>query len=301
MRTKIFFYAVSLALFAFIGCSEDENNGNPGDTTGRITVQLTDAPFPFDMVAEANVTVFKVDARLKDGDDDEMDDDTEGSSFVTLMEEEISVNLLDLTNGVTEELADVEIPVGTYDLVRVHVKGVNVVLTDERTFDLNVPSGAQTGIKVFIEPGLTVAGGLSSDLLLDFDVSRSFVAKGNLNSVDGINGFNFKPVIKASNLSTAGTLSGTVTTMDGEETVVLDAAQISILDANDEPITSGATNIDGNYAIMGLEAGTYKAFASLTGYVNSDTLEVNIVAANKTVQDFQLEAEVVEEEMEESN
>ncbi|WP_036385664.1 DUF4382 domain-containing protein [Muricauda sp. MAR_2010_75] len=295
MRTKIFFYALSLAFLAFIGCSEDENNGNPGDTTGRMTVQLTDAPFPFDMVAEANVTVFKVDARLKDSEDEEMDDDDE-SSFVALMEEEISVNLLDLTNGVTEELADVEVPAGTYDLVRVHVRGVNVVLTDDRTFDLDVPSGAQTGIKIFIDPGLTVAGGLSSDLLLDFDVSRSFVAKGNLNSVDGITGFNFKPVIKASNLSTAGTLSGTVTTMEGEETVVLEDAQISILDADDEPITSGATNIDGNYAIMGLEAGTYKAFASLTGYVNSDTLEVNIVAANKTVQDFVLEAEVVEEE-----
>lgn len=296
MRTKIFFYALSLAFLTFIGCSEDENNGNPGDTTGRMTVQLTDAPFPFDMVAEANVTVFKVDARLKDSEDEEMDDDTEESSFVTLMEEEISVNLLDLTNGVTEELADVEVPAGTYDLVRVHVKGVNVVLTDERTFDLDVPSGAQTGIKIFIDPGLTVAGGLSSDLLLDFDVSRSFVAKGNLNSVDGITGFNFKPVIKASNLSTAGTLSGTVITMEGEETVVLEDAQISILDADDEPITSGATNIDGNYAIMGLEAGTYKAFASMTGYINSDTVEVNIVAANKTVQDFVLEAEVVEEE-----
>ena len=296
MRTKIFFYAVSLAFLAFIGCSEDENSGNP-ETTGRMTVQLTDAPFPFDMVAEANVTIFKVDARLKDSEDEgEEMDDTDESSFVTLMEEEIAVNLLDLTNGVTEELADLDVPVGTYDLVRVYVKGVNVVLTDDRTFDLDVPSGAQTGIKIFIEPGLTVAGGLSSDLLLDFDVSRSFVAKGNLNSVDGITGFNFKPVIKASNLSTAGTLSGTVTTMEGEEVVVLEDAQVSILDANDEPITSGATNIDGNYAIMGLDAGTYKAFASMTGYINSDTVEVNIVAANKTMQDFVLEAEVVAEE-----
>lgn len=296
MRTKIFFYAVTLAVLAFMGCSEDGNNGNLGATTGRMTVQLTDAPFPFDMVAEANVTIFKVDARLKDTDD-EMDDSDE-SSFVTLMEEEISVNLLDLTNGVTEELADLEVPAGTYDLVRVHVRGINVVLTDDRSFDLTVPSGAQTGIKVFIEPGLTVAGGLSSDLLLDFDVSRSFVPKGNLNSVDGINGFNFKPVIKACNLSTAGTLSGTVVTMDGEEVVVLEDAQISIMDANDEPITSGVSNIDGNYAIMGLEAGTYKVFASLNGYVDSEIVEVDIVAANKTELDFVLEAEAEAEVVE---
>jgi len=295
MKMKFLCSALGIFSLLFIGCSEDGDGENSG-TTGRLTVQLTDAPFPFDLVAEANVTIFKVDARMEgEGEESEDMEDSE-SPFVTLMEEEISVNLLDLTNGTMETLADLEVPVGTYDLIRVYVKGVNVVLTDETTFDLNVPSGEQTGIKVFIDPPLTIAGGLSADLLLDFDVSRSFVAKGNLNAVDGINGFNFKPVIKASNLSTAGTLSGTVTTMEGEETVVLEDAQISILDADDEPITSGATNIDGNYAIMGLEAGTYKAFASLTGYVNSDTVEVNIVAANKTIQDFILEAEIVEEE-----
>jgi hypothetical protein len=295
MRTKIFFYALSFILLTFMGCSSDGDGGN-SDTTGRLTVQLTDAPFPFDMVAEANVTVFKIDARLKDGEDDneEMDDGEGGSSFVTLMEEEISVNLLDLTNGTTETMADLDIPVGTYDLIRVYVKGVNVVLTDDRSFDLKVPSGEQTGIKIFIDPALTIAGGLSSDLLLDFDVSRSFVAKGNMNSVDGITGFNFKPVIKVSNLSTAGTLNGSVSTMDGESSVALEDAQISILDLDEEPVTSGATNVDGNYAIIGLNAGIYKVFASMNGFVNSDTVEVEIVAANKTVQDFVLEAEMVE-------
>ena len=32
----------------------------------------------------------------------------------------------------------------------------------------------------------------------------------------------------------------------------------------------------------------------MNGFVNSDTVEVEIVAANKTIQDFVLEAEVVE-------
>jgi len=297
MRTKVFFYALSLAFLTFIGCSDDSGSGN-GDTTARLTVHLTDAPFPFDLVAEANVTIFKVDARLVDSEDEDAETDSEedGSSFVTLMEEEVPVNLLDLTNGTTEQLADLDVPAGTYDLIRVYVKGVNVVLNDEAstTYDLKVPSGEQTGIKIFIDPALTIAGGLSSDLLLDFDVSRSFVAKGNTKSVDGITGFNFKPVIKVSNLSTAGTLSGTVTTMDGETVLPLENAQISVLDMEEEPVTSGATNIDGAYAIMGLEAGTYKVFSTLNGYVDSDTLEVEIVAANKTTQDFLLEAEATE-------
>src|SRR5690606_908483 len=233
MRTKFFLWTLSLVSLAFIGCSEDDSNGN-GEPMGRMTIQLTDAPFPFDLVAEANVTIFKVDARLQDGiagDSVEV-----GSRFVILMEEEVPVNLLELSNGVTQELVDLDVPVGTYDLIRVYVQGVNVVLTDGRSFDLEVPSGQQTGIKIFIDPGLTVAGGISSDLLLDFDVSRSFVANGNLDNVAGITGFNFKPVIKASNLSTAGTLSGTVSQMDGETVLPLEAAQVSVLDTNDEPV-----------------------------------------------------------------
>ncbi|WP_262420344.1 DUF4382 domain-containing protein [Flagellimonas meishanensis] len=287
-----FLFIASFFLLAFTNCSED-NNGT--SDTGRLTLQLTDAPFPFDLVAEANVTVFKVDARLADGeanqDEESMDDENEGSEFITLMEQEVPVNLLDLTNGTTEQLADVEVPVGTYDLIRVYVRGINVVLTDGRTFDLKVPSGAQTGIKIFIAPALTIAGGISSDLLLDFDVSRSFVAKGNTKTVDGINGFNFKPVIKVSNLSTAGTLYGTVTTLEEEANVPLENAQISVFDINDAPVTSGVTDADGNYMIMGLDAGSYKVFASLNGFVDSEMMDVEIVAGNKTTQDFILDPE----------
>ncbi len=296
MRTKIFLYALIIFSLVFVACSSDSNNGGNAETMGKLTLQLTDAPFPFDMVAEANVTLFKVDARLAESEDEDVEGDSEedGYPFITLMEEEIPVNLLDLTNGVTEQLADLEVPAGTYDLIRVYVKGVNVVLTDGRTFDLKVPSGEQTGIKIFIDPALTVAGGLSSDLLLDFDVSRSFVAKGSTKSVDGITGFNFKPVIKVSNLSTAGTLSGVVSTLDGETPVALENAQITVLDLEDNEVTSAASDVDGAYAIMGLEAGTYKVFVSLNGYITTETVEVNIVAANKTTQDFVLEAEATE-------
>nr|WP_299485871.1 DUF4382 domain-containing protein [uncultured Allomuricauda sp.] len=299
MKIKFFLGLLMAFALTFINCSDDTNSNTDG--TGKLTVQLTDAPFPFDMVAEANVTVFKLEARNKDSEDgamdentdSDMDDDGEGSPFITLMEEEMNVNLLELTNGVTEQLASIDIPVGTYDLLRIYVKGVNVVLTDGRTFDLKVPSGEQTGIKVFIKPGITVAGGLSADLLLDFDVSRSFVAKGNIKNIDGINGFNFKPVIKVSNLSTAGSLTGNVNTLEEEMQVALEGAQISVL-AADTLNTSGFSDADGNYTIMGLEAGSYKVFAELEGYIKSDTVDVEIAVANKTIQDFQLVKEVIE-------
>jgi len=284
MRTKIFSSLFAVMTLFFVSCSDDEGNGGNLQGTGTLSVQLTDAPFPYELVAEANVTVYKVEARRVSEDDD--DDALTVSPYITLMEEEIETNLLELTNGLTLQLAEIEVPVGTYDQVRVYVKGVNVVLTDGTVYDLKVPSGDSSGIKVFIDPGITVVGGLSSDLLLDFDVSRSFVAKGNLD----VNGFNFKPVIKASNLSTAGTLAGNVSTIEEETQIGLFGAQVSVF-AADTLNTTSFTDPDGNYTILGLEAGTYEVVSEFDGFIASDTLEVQINAANVTTQDFILEVD----------
>ena len=268
----------------FISCSDNNDPSN----FGRLSVQLTDAPFPHDLVAEANVTIFKVDARYKG--DVELDmqaiDSTnavietdKGKPFVVLMENEVDVNLLELTNGVTKTLVDTDVPVGSYDLIRVYVRGINVVLTDGTTYNLDVPSGSQSGIKVFIKPELMVNGGLSSDLLLDFDVSKSFVQKSG--------GFNFKPVIKASNLSTAGTLMGTVTAVEQDTIVGVEGAQVAVFIA-DTLNTTTFSDIDGGYMLMGLEAGSYKVEVEKDGYLTQTGEEVQINAANKTIQDFEL-------------
>jgi len=282
-------FALQLAVIALFFSCTDSND--VGSDTGRLSIQLTDAPFPHDLVAEANVTIFKIDARNKDMESDaemegEMTDDME-SPFVVLMEEEIEVNLLELTNGVTETMVNTEVPVGSYDLVRVHVKGVNVVLSDGTTFDLEIPSGNQTGIKIFIKPGLVVAGGLSSDLLLDFDVSKSFVPKGNSQELTGITGFNFKPVIKAANLSTAGTLKGMVTTMQEEVAVGLEGVQVAVF-AADTLNTTTFTDETGAYMVMGLLAGSYDVEVEMEGYISQEVGDVEIIAANKTIQDFEL-------------
>ncbi len=295
MKIKFLSFILLACFAAFIGCTDSNDESA---RMGKMSIRLTDAPFPHDLVAEANVTIFKIDAR-----NIAMESDTEtegkvadetGSSFTVLMEQEIEVNLLDLTNGITETLVDTEVPNGTYDLVRVYVKGVNVVLTDGTTYDLKVPSGEQTGIKVFIKPGITVAGNLSADLLLDFDVSKSFVAKGNIKDLAGITGFNFKPVIKACNLSTAGSLAGMVTALQEEVAVGLEGAQVSIF-AADTLNTTTFTDGTGAYMVMGLLSGDYDVTVELDGYDAQSVEDIEIVAGNKTVQDFELNAAVTVE------
>lgn len=287
MKIKFFSILLWTAVVLLVGCSDSDDTTA---ATGRLMVQLTDAPFPHHLVAEANVTIFKIDARNTSMEADTAMEgelsDTE-ATFTVLMEQEIEVNLLDLTNGITETLVDTEVPVGTYDLVRVYVRGINVVLTDGTTYNLTVPSGEQTGIKIFIKPGLTVAGNLSADLLLDFDVSKSFVPKGGGQDWTGITGFNFKPVIKACNLSTAGSVAGKVTTLQEEVAVGLEGAQVSIF-AADTLNTTTFTDATGAYKVMGLTAGNYAVTVELEGYTSQTVEEVAIIAANTTTADFVL-------------
>ncbi len=282
MKFKALFIVAVMLAGIFTSCEKSDN----ADGFGQLRVQLTDAPFPTDSVAEANVTINKIEIRKANEDEG----DEGGKPFVILSEEEMSFNLLDLTNGVTANLVDIEVEAGSYDLVRLHVSEASIKLNDGTEFDLKVPSGAQTGIKVFIDPAIVIAGGLSADLLLDFDVSRSFVVQGNQNTPAGIKGFIFKPVIKATNNSTAGSLMGVVR---DEEDMGIDGAQVSVL-AADTVYTTSFTDTTGMYTVLGIEAGFYNVEFAKEGYQTATVENVEIVAANSTNQDAVLT--VAEEE-----
>lgn len=275
------FGMITALVFLAMGCMDD-NDKLGGE--GHLNVYMTDAPFPYELVSEVNVTISKVDARLAET---EGETESEGG-FIPLMESEIAFNLLELTNGNTQQLVDMDIPAGTYDLIRVYVEGVSIVLENSESFDLTVPSGSETGIKIFIDPSLVVAGGLTTDLLLDFDVSRSFVPMGGT-TLETITGFNFVPVLRASNMSTTGTIAGFVTEEpEGSDPIALFNAQISVIAADETVVTTTSTNAEGAYMIMGIDAGTYTIRAELEGYEMSEAAGVEIVAANRTEQNLVL-------------
>ena len=190
MKTTYLTGILSAIVLVFAACTDP----NETPETGKLSVRLTDAPFPHDLVAEANVTLYRLDARIKSEEEVNMPAEameSNSSGFIILMEDEISVNLLELTNGITEQLVTAEVPVGHYDHLRLFVKGVNIVLKDGTTYDLKVPSGSQSGIKIFLDPYIHVQNSLTSDLLLDFDVARSFVPKAGGTTFSSISGFNF--------------------------------------------------------------------------------------------------------------
>ena len=270
---------LAIVIAAFTACQDEYVNEHEElitEKSGNLIIRLSDAPFPTDLVAEANVTINKIDIRKTNEDD--------GYPFITLSEEEQTFNLLELTNGVTAILADTAIDSGSYNLIRLYVSEASVKLTDSTVFDLKIPSGAQTGIKVSINPAVTIGDESTPEVLLDFDVSKSFVVQGNPNTPAGIKGFIFKPVVKSSTLSTSGTLEGTVTdTFD----VAINGAQVSII-AADTVYKTSFTGENGGYAILGIDPGTYKVEFAKEGYNDTIVDNVAIAAAVATLLDIKM-------------
>ena len=265
MKKTGFYILIGFTIFS--ACKRD-------DTSGRLKLTLTDAPFPAEWVAEANIKIDKIEIRTSG--------ESDTSKFLTLSEEVQSFNLLDLSNGVTASLVSKEIPVGNYDLIRLRVTESNIKMTDGTVYDLKIPSGSTSGLKVFINPDIEVAGGLTTELLLDFDVSKSFVAQGKITSMSEIKGFHFKPVLRVANVSTSGRITGTVHDAADEPfpgvTVLVIAA--------DTVLTSGLADDQGKYTLLGIPAGTYILKAEAPNVEAVTVTGVLVTAGNKTEKDI---------------
>ena len=267
-------YLVGVLIFSLVflfscGSILDSDSDDSGE--GTLSVEMTDAPFPADSVKEANIAINKIDIRKVDAD---------SASFKTISEDSMSFKLMELRNGVTETLTNVEIEVGNYDLIRLYISDANITLNDGSTQDLKVPSGAQTGLKIFIEPDIAVEGGLTSELLIDFDVSKSFVRRGN--EVNN-NGFIFKPVLRAVNQSTAGRISGTVADTNGSN-----LSDVNVWVENDSVITNTFSDSEGGYALIGIPEGTYTVGAYKTEYDTTIVEDVEVTAGNVTNKSIEL-------------
>ncbi len=263
---------LTAALILIAGACNEIRNGND---TGRVILKVTDAPFDISNIESALVTITKVELK-KEGDGI-----SDGYQYITLSEDTVILDLIYLRNGVAETLLDMEIPAGRYDMVRLYIDEAGLKLKDsEEIHRVKVPGGSQTGIKIFLRPALEVAEGSLEEVLLDIDLSRSFILRGN---PAHNNGFIFKPVVRAANMAKAGCVRGLVT-----DTAGLKINEASVWIEQDTVLATAFTDTLGYYAIMGVPAGTWSVSATKEGYDTVRFDGVNIIAGNKTIQDFEL-------------
>ena len=271
---KIIFSILAAVIF-LSGCNKTSDGpGNSGP--GKLVVKVTDDPFNINYVESATITISKIEIRQAGQPD--------GTPFTVISNDTLTFDLLKLRNGVTQELLNIDIPQGNYDLIRVYVDKASLKIKDQSiAYKVKVPGGGQTGIKLFIGPALIVVGGLTSELLLDFDLAKSFVMRGNMAHSAGVNGFIFKPCIRATNNTTAGRIEGMVT----------DTANVKIVNAKvwikrDTVVATAFTDTLGYYAFIGIPAGTYSIFANKETYDTVGFTGINVIKGNRTIQNFVL-------------
>ncbi len=177
------------------------DSADPARGEARLTVRLTDDPFPFDLADAAVVTITRIE--LLAADRDVADDDTTGldevlDRIVLFDGEPVELNLLDLRDGIDTLLVNrVSIPAdGSYNKLRFFVgEDAEVRFTDGSVYDLKLPSARQSGIKVTLPDYDADAADGEIDVLIDFDVEKSFVTRGNP-AAPGFQGFLFRPVLE---------------------------------------------------------------------------------------------------------
>jgi hypothetical protein len=250
------FVVLSAALLIAACDSGGDSAGDADESTGRLTVLLTDNPAALD---SAIVTVRRIDLVPDDAiDDGDEDDDNE---ILRIPVEERPIDLLQLQDGVTTTLADVEIPAGDYEQIRLVLGETNYVVANGQRQDLQVPSGQQSGIKILLPDGVEVENdGDRIELTLDFDVHDSFVLRGN-------GRYLFKPTVRVRDARINGvamemvSVEGTVTSVDP------DAGQVAVETVAFE--TTRRTELDDIESLSDLAVGD---FVEVEGVVRDDRL-----------------------------
>jgi len=169
-------YMTRLFTLAFLAALLGACDSNPAGTEeARLTILLTDAPGD---IVSAEVEILEIYLQPRDDDDDDGGDD-EGNGRKLLYSGGETFDLLDLQNGVTAVLADVSVPAGTYNQLRLILGDIEIETEGGETFSntdqsLICPSCAQSGLKIQLPAGgLRLEAG-QQNVLIDFDVAQSF-------------------------------------------------------------------------------------------------------------------------------
>lgn len=221
------------------------------DKNARVEVWLTDAPGDYQ---EVNVEIEGVEIHASENDN--------GKGWKALDVDKRIINLLDLTNGKDTLLGSIDIPSGKISQIRLKLGDNNSVKMGNKVYDLNIPSGSQSGLKLLVNERFVE--GVTYKILLDFDVARSIV-------VTGSHQYKLKPVIRTITEAQTGAIKGEV---DPKEST----PAIYAINGTD---TLGTTFSDstGHFLLRGIPAGTYEVhFVPNSDYAFTEKTGVNVQA-----------------------
>lgn len=239
----------AIAVTTFYSCSNEDDNLD--DQNARITVRMTDAPGDYEAVFVHVIDVMVQTDATAGGD--------EGWTSLENVETG-TYNLLELTGGITQLLANAEIPAGPLSQIRLVLGDDNTVVIDGESQPLSTPSAQQSGLKLQVNQ--TLEAGQQYDFLLDFNVDQSVVSAGSSG------GFILKPVIRVSTSEGTGVITGEVQPSNRQSLVKASNANNTI---------SAYTDASGKFALHGVPAGTYQVSVTTEAAAGLQVKTVNNV------------------------
>ena len=302
-----FITAASITLILSAGLNACSSNDS--SSTGLLSVSVTDAPVD---EAEKVVVEFRgVEIKPANGDSITFDFTDKCTADPLLCQ----IDLLALTNGFSEQILNGEIvPAGQYNWMRLKVNAEQNVRDSYITiageeFELRIPSGAQTGLK--LNRGFIVPADDEASFTIDFDLRKS------VHDSVGTDYYILRPTLRMVDNTETGTLSGNVDSSfftndctanaEGITTSAVYVFEGTVTTPDDEdgegfgpdPITSALVENDGvsNYKVGFLSAGDYLIAFTCDAAVDDPTSDdatikfqgaatISITANNNTVHNF---------------
>lgn len=177
--------AVSAATLLLAACGGGGSDGS----SGTLKLALTDAPACGYEHVYVTVESVKVHQNANAGENDP------GWYLITLPSLPKRIDLLELRNGLLQELGQTALPAGRYTQMRLvlspnssNMPYANAVIPEGSTqAALTTPSAQQSGLKLNVD--IQIEAGKLADFVLDFDVCKSVVSAGHSGK------YNLKPVI----------------------------------------------------------------------------------------------------------
>ena len=234
-----FAYALLAAPLWLISCNSD----NESTADAKLEVRLMDAPGDFKSVV---LDVRQIEVHLLDeGNPD---------GWQTLPVQAQAINVLEYVNGRSALLVNTDFAAGDLKEIRL-LLGPNsyVIGRDGQRYDLKTPSGQTSGVKLKLDKA-TLRARETYQLLLDFDVARSIVERGNWNpNNDKKERYLLKPVVRVVAQDIKGGLRGTVTPAAALPQVLAIRSSITVPDT-----FSTTADAAGGFQLSALPSGTYR-------------------------------------------
>jgi hypothetical protein len=272
---------LTLLVSVVISCKNEQTS----ESEGEVIVKLTDAPFPFAFVTEANIAIAKLEIKNSEG------------TYVTVFEASgtaaVSYNLLDYSNGATATVDTNTIEAGTYTHAKVTLAGASVNMngsidvdgTDNTIFN-NFGADAEASYEYPIYPILEVEAGEESNILIDVDVNETFKFSTSgfplndwISIITDITGCTFDPAIRICDLDKSGTITGSITSNG----TPIENANVT-LTVNGVKIAAHS-KADGSYTFIGIHEGVYELTASVDGQ-DAKKVSVTVTGTDTAEGDF---------------